>query len=377
MNRTAKISTLSRLTRFLLHLLIWSSLIAIPAVLSCLRGMPAWNFHFAVLPVSCMIVFYLNYVWLIDRYFFNKKILRFIAVNLLCIVLLSLSVHALQRLFSDMSMPQPRQEFMDRTPLPHQPRPDFINQPPFFHRSALPGMPFFLNMTLLALVISAGLAIKATTRWYNAQAAMATLEKEKSVAELQQLKSQLNPHFLFNSLNNIYALIAFDPTQAQAAVHTLGDMLRHQLYEATQERIPLRKEIDFIRNYCRIMQLRLPANVTVSLTLPDNDGDIMIAPLLFVPLVENAFKHGVSPTKPSHIAITIAVIDGCSPVCTVRNSFFPKNGEDRSGPGIGLENLRKRLDLLYPDKYQWKTGRTGNEFCSEIRIVISKIVVNG
>jgi hypothetical protein len=371
MNRTTKISTLSRLTRFLLHLLIWSSLIAMPAVLSYLRGMPAYNFHFAVLPVSCMVVFYLNYVWFIDRYFFNKKILRFIAVNVLCIVLLSLSVHILQRLFFDMSMPQPRPEFMDRAPLLHQPRPGFTDRMPLFHRSALPGMPFFLNMILLALVISAGLAIKATTRWYNAQAAMTTLEKEKSIAELQQLKSQLNPHFLFNSLNNIYALIAFDPAQAQAAVHTLGDMLRHQLYEATQEKIPLRKEIDFIRNYCRIMQLRLPANVTVSLDLPDNDGDIMIAPLLFVPLVENAFKHGVSPTKPSHIAITIAIVGGRSPVCTVRNSLFPKSGNDINKPGIGLENLRKRLDLLYPGKYRWKTGATEQDFFSEIQLMVN------
>lgn len=366
MNRTAKILTLSRLTHFLLHFLVWSSLIALPAVLSYLRGMPVYNFHFAVLPVSCMVVFYLNYGWFIDRYFFTKKTLQFIAVNVLCIVLLSLFVDILRSYFFDMPMSQPRPEFIDREPLFHQPRPEFMDRRPFFHRSGFPGMPFFLNTILLALVVSAGLAIKATTRWYNAQAAMATLEKEKSVAELQQLKSQLNPHFLFNSLNNIYALIAFDPAQAQLAVHTLGDMLRHQLYEATQEKIPLRKEVDFIRNYCRIMQLRLPSNVTVSLQLPDDDSGIMIAPLLFAPLVENAFKHGVSPSEPSHIAITIAIAGGRSPVCTVRNSAFPKSAGDRSGSGIGLENLRKRLDLLYPGKYRWKTEATAHEFITEI-----------
>ena len=368
MNRITKISTLSRLTRLLLHVLIWSSLIAMPAVLSYLRGMPAYNFHFAVLPVCCMVVFYLNYGCFIDRYFFTKKILRFIAVNVLCIVLLSLLVHVLRDFFFDMPVPQPHphSDFMDRMPLHHQPRPDFMGRMPFFHRAALPGVPFFAHTIAFVLVISAGLAIKATTRWYKAQAAMSTLEKEKSVAELQQLKSQLNPHFLFNALNNIYALITFNPAQAQLAVHTLGDMLRHQLYEATQEKIPLRKEVDFIRNYCRIMQLRLPANVTVSLELPDDDSDIMIAPLLFAPLVENAFKHGVSPSEPSRIAITIAITGGRSAVCTVRNSVFPKNAGDRSGSGIGLENLRKRLDLLYPGKYQWKTEATAHEFITEI-----------
>jgi LytS/YehU family sensor histidine kinase len=223
-----------------------------------------------------------------------------------------------------------------------------------------------VDIILLSLVASAALAIKATTRWYNAQAAMATLEKEKSVAELQQLKSQLNPHFLFNSLNNIYALIDFDPAHARQAVHTLGEMLRHQLYEATQETIPLHREVDFIRNYCHLMQLRLPKNVTLSLDFPDNDCEIAIAPLLFAPLVENAFKHGVSPSQPSHIAVAISILDGRSPVCTVRNSFFPKNSDDRSGSGIGLDNLRKRLDLLYPGKYQWKVGRMGEEFIAEI-----------
>jgi hypothetical protein len=355
MNRASKILTASHFPRSLLHFLIWSSLIAMPAVLSYLRGMPVYDLHFAVLPVSCMVIFYLNYGWFIDRYFFTKKMGWFIAVNFLCIVLLSFSVHIMHDLLFD-------------TPLR---RPEFTGweRPP--HRLLMPGgMPFFLNTLLLTLVVSAALAIKATTRWYNAQAAMATLEKEKSVAELQQLKSQLNPHFHFNALNNIYALIAFDPAQAQLAVHTLGDMLRHQLYEATQEKIPLRKEVDFIRNYCRIMQWRLPANVTLSLDLPDDDCGIMIAPLLFVPLVENAFKHGVGLSQPSHIAIAITLIDGRSPVCCVCNSFFPKDGDDRSGSGIGLENLRKRLDLLYPNKYQWKAGRTGNEFRMEITLMI-------
>jgi hypothetical protein len=358
MNRTSKILNLSHLTRFLLHVLIWSSIIAMPAVLSYLRGLPVYNFHFAVLPVGCMVIFYLNYVWLIDRYFFNKKILLFIAVNLLCMVLLSLFSHVLQGFLFDMPMPRPRPELPGRMPMPM-----------LHHRAALPGMPFFINTILFVLVVSAGLAIKATTRWYSAQAAMAMLEKEKSIAELQQLKSQLNPHFFFNSLNNIYALIAFDPAQAQMAVHTLGDMLRHQLYEATQEKIPLRQEVDFIRNYCRIMQLRLTSNVTVSLELPDNDGGIMIAPLLFVPLVENAFKHGVSSSKPSHIAISITLTGDRQPVCTVRNSFFPKHGDDGSRPGIGLKNLRKRLDLLYPGKYQWKAGATSEEFITEITLL--------
>jgi hypothetical protein len=329
-----------------------------------------------------MIIFYLNYAWLIDRYFFNRRdgfktrsLLRFVAVNLLCMVLLILSEQITRPSLSPLENGERRMEKGERTvprspvpPVPRSPVPPVIRSPFSVSRAPFPfpRAPFFANIILLSLVASAALAIKATTRWYNAQAAMATLEKEKSVAELQQLRSQLNPHFLFNSLNNIYALIDFDPAHAQQAVHTLGEMLRHQLYEATQEKIPLHKEVDFIRNYCHLMQLRLPKNVTLSLDFPDDDCEIAIAPLLFAPLVENAFKHGVSPSQPSHIAVAISILDERSPVCTVRNSFFPKSSDDRSGSGIGLDNLRKRLDLLYPGKYQWKVGRMGEEFIAEI-----------
>jgi hypothetical protein len=339
---------------------------ALPAIVSYLQGLPMRSLHFAIMPASCLIVFYLNYLWFIDRYFFTKKIPPFILINFLCVALLCLLVHSLSM-----------QHFAPDTPAPQsplagaqwRPAPAFTGSSAPAPRRVFPVMPFFLNAVLLALVVSAGVAIKATTRWYRAQASMVTLEKEKSVAALQQLKSQLNPHFLFNSLNNIYALIAFDPTQAQAAIHTFGDMLRHQLYETASERIALRGELDFIRNYCRIMQLRLPPHVALHVELPDDDAGIMIAPLLFVPLVENAFKHGLSPLRPAHISISITIHDGRRVACAVRNRVFPKNDDDRTGSGIGLDNLHRRLELLYPGKYSGAIGAVGNEFVAEISIL--------
>jgi hypothetical protein len=178
-------------------------------------------------------------------------------------------------------------------------------------------------------------------------------------------------NFLFNSLNNIYALITFDQSRAQLAMHNLSDMLRYQLYESNKSEIPLRKELEFVRDYCDLMKLRMPANVRVELDFPrsDAESDVAIAPLLFITLVENAFKHGVSPTAPSHICITIEATFG-RVRCAVRNSCFPRTGAPCSESGIGLVNLRKRLDLLYPTRYTWSTTQAEGEYFSELVIAI-------
>ena len=228
--------------------------------------------------------------------------------------------------------------------------------------------PTILSFLSQATVVGTSVAVKVTTRWYETQAKISHMEREKSAAELQQLKSQLNPHFLFNALNNIYALIAFNPQRAQLAVHNLSDMLRYLLYEATKERISLQKELEFVRDYCDLIKLRISGNVRLTLEVPDSDRGIHLAPLLFIAPIENAFKHGVSPTEPSYIHIRIEVDESHAVTCTVRNSSFPKTYTDKSGSGIGLENLRKRLRLIYPNRHRWLVKEENGEFTAQIRI---------
>lgn len=147
---------------------------------------------------------------------------------------------------------------------------------------------------LMALTVGLAVAIRMTGNWYRIEAEKQQIEKERTQAELKNLKSQLNPHFLFNTLNNIYALIPIDRTKAQFAVHSLSHMLRYVLYENNQNYIPLEKEIQFVRNYVELMELRLPDRVETTVDLPEQADGYTIAPLLFITLVENAFKHGVS-----------------------------------------------------------------------------------
>ena len=144
------------------------------------------------------------------------------------------------------------------------------------------------------------------------------------------------------------------------------------LYDNQQETVPLCKEMDFIRNYIELMRIRLSANVEVETRFdvrPDSHTEI--APLIFISLIENAFKHGISPTKPSYIRICFEE-NPREVKCEIRNSCYPKTGADKSGSGIGLEQVRKRLELTYPGRYEWKHGVStdGKEYQSLLTIHI-------
>lgn len=209
-----------------------------------------------------------------------------------------------------------------------------------------------------------------TNGWYQVEANQRELERERAEAELSNLKSQLNPHFLFNTLNNIYSLIAFSPEKAQEAVHDLSRLLRYVLYESNQSLVPIEKDLDFLRNYIELMRIRLPRHVDLQTDIEAATPGVMIAPLLFISLVENAFKHGVSNSQPSFIQITIQQA-GDTVSCSIRNSYFPKSAGDKSGSGIGLSNLEKRLSLLYPECYHFTYGKEGENYVAHL--VIHKI----
>ena len=210
-------------------------------------------------------------------------------------------------------------------------------------------------------------ALVLAFRWQHNEDARLEAEAARSDAELKNLRSQINPHFLLNTLNNIYALTAIDQTRAQDAIMQLSQLLRHILYDNQETEVALKDEIKFLESYINLMKIRLSGNVDVRFDSKVSRPDLRIAPLLAVSLVENAFKHGISPTEPSFVHISLST-DNNQFVCQIENSNHPKTEKDRSGHGVGLEQVQRRLDLSYPDNYEWEKGPSadGTKYTSKI-----------
>jgi sensor histidine kinase YesM len=324
---------------WLIHIVAWGVLLTFP-FLFVGRETEAltWRRYLGFLFVlsSYIIAFYVNYLYLVKKFLFTKQVTRFLLSNLLLISCLILVVHFLMGLF-------------------FSPKPWNIVRI------------MAIDMLGYIFIITISVAYKMTGSWYAAEAERKELERSRSEAEVKNLKSQLNPHFLFNTLNNIYSLIAISPERAQEVVHELSRLLRYVLYESGYPFVTLEKDLDFIRNYVELMRIRLPGHVKVSTSVAYTSPDLLIAPLLFITPIENAFKHGVNNSKPSFIRIEITASDK-EIDCRIQNSCFPKNEQDKSGSGIGLSNLQKRLNLIYPGKFRFSYGQKENAYYCELKL---------
>lgn len=216
--------------------------------------------------------------------------------------------------------------------------------PAFFFMS-----PLFRFLIIAALIVGLNVAIKLMFRLIREEQRVKELERQKLQSELDYLKHQINPHFFMNTLNNIHALIDIDAAKAKVTVLDLSKMMRYVLYDTEQATLPLEKELCFLTNYVDLMKLRYTDRVEIRLLFPENIPDVKVPPLLFLPFLENAFKHGVSYRHRSFIHCSVRVT-GNRLECEIANSRFD-DGNMRSENGIGLENVRKRLRLLYNDSY--------------------------
>lgn len=366
-----------RFVYLFMHIIVWAIFLFFPILMEWGSDRLNWQEYLRRLPVplSFMAVFYINYCFLIKKYLFRKQQLRtFIALNLCMILCICGGI----QIKNELTRPHGEVQKSSRIEMksrkkPYMP-PEFREREwkePHFHTRMIV---LFLFRDVLSLILTVGLAvsIKMTGRWYETEAARRETEKSKTEAELKNLKNQLNPHFLLNTLNNIYALIAFDSDKAQKAVQELSKLLRYILYENQEMYVPLSKETEFIRNYIELMKIRLNNNVTVETSFNLIPGsNTMIASLLFISLIENAFKHGTSATEKSFIHITIDERKDNTVICKIENSYHPKNDMDKSGSGIGLEQVRKRLELLYPGQYIWQQDISDDKRIYESTLVIS------
>ena len=352
-----------------INVLVWVIILCFPFLIATHDGDLVRLEKYVIyswIPLMFMLVFYFNYYYLIDKLIFEKRRWwLFLLCNGVMIIIVASCSHILQEFYLTRIIPDAAR--------PHEK----IALATYIIRDGL----------VLMLVVGLSVALKMVMAWQQQDRERARLEAEKRDAELANLHSQLNPHFLFNSLNNIYGLTLSDGEKAREAIHSLSAILRYILYTG-EEFVPLDRELDFIRGYIDLARLRTSGEMSVEVSLPSNGVGISIAPLMFMTLIENGFKHGISPDKPSFVRITIAIdqsgtgdkshhakgLDTARPTvtCIVENSDFPKTDADRSGSGIGVGNLSRRLALLYPESHTLAFERNNGVHTATLKIVLEE-----
>lgn len=205
---------------------------------------------------------------------------------------------------------------------------------------------------LFLFMIGANLGVKQYFKSQEDRKQYEDLKKASLEQELEYLKYQINPHFFMNTLNNIHALVDIDPDRAKTSVVELSKLMRYLLYEGIQERIDLHRGIDFLEHYFSLMRMRYTDKVKIIFSVPPEIPNVQIPPLLMVPFVENAFKHGVSYQNQSFVNVNISTDDDNMLHFACSNS---KNGGQQERGGVGLANVRKRLDLIYGQRYRLTT----------------------
>lgn len=326
-----------------LHLLVWLVLFFLPAAFS-FGAETDWSGvfrHFWLQLIFLAAIFYINYFVLVKWLFDDKKMWFFVTNAILLLTL----IYFKNQIFEWSEPPRPR--------MPGRRPPE--------------GIRYFFDFLIYLIPVAFSIAINAGKKMQKAEEMKIEADNIKLQSELQHLKYQLQPHFFFNALNNIYSLIDFAPEKAKQSVHSLSKLMRHFLYKSEAATISISDEIDFLNKYIELMALRLNDKTKVYTNFPKEVPNLQVASLLFISIVENAFKHGVSATQPSDINFKME-IDGDEILFTASNSNFPKTDSDKSGSGIGVDNLKKRLNLLYPDKHEFHSCQNDGMYIAEVKL---------
>jgi two-component system, LytTR family, sensor kinase len=368
----------------LLHILAWTILVGFPIYI-----INRWNISADYIWISYInifingFIFYINYFVLIPKFFFSANQYRYYVSALLLIACFYFVSDTSNKLVFNYASSQRTTELVDNNPRDYHNHSDslynrpaiargdsFTNRPPARRPSVQPGLrrpPFrqmhFFNYALSAFVITFfSLGLRVLARNTLIEKRQKELEKEKLNSELAFLKNQISPHFFFNTLNNIYSLISINTEDSQKAVLQLSRMMRYLLYESEHREIELSNEIEFMNNYIDLMRLRMSDKVKLDITFPSEFENIMIPPLLFIPIIENAFKHGVSYREKSFIKIRMEISKESITFNCSNSIVKPVDERAAEHSGIGLENIKKRLNLLFPVKHEFKIDKTDSAF---------------
>ncbi|WP_220429228.1 sensor histidine kinase [Tenuifilum thalassicum] len=312
-----------------------------------------WMYNYYYQLAFMIVAFYGNYLFIVPRFFFSKrKVYFFLALFLFVSLLLVIS----QYLYEYFQLEDFRPDRFSNV----------ITQVRAKNRFGL--HPKLIDNFLLLLIVigfSSGMAITQQLRLNEAK--QKEIEKARVDSELAFLRNQISPHFFFNALNNIYGLIAIDSDKAQKAVEKLSGLMRYLIYDSNIEVVDLKKEFDFTLRYIELMQQRLSSKVKLDIDISKEVPDGQIPPLLFLPFIENAFKHGISYRENSFISIALKV-DSENVIFSCSNSIPSRNEQKSVKGGLGIENIKKRLALIFRNSY--KLDITQNDKVFSVLLVV-------
>lgn len=394
-----------------LHIVVWTCFLFFPFFIYRIKIQHPWFFAREIVDNLFLIgLFYLNFYVLIPRFFTLKKIVYYLSFVVVTLVFIIMQQAVTEYVFwkTFVSQETVMSSNRDREPGFAPPPPAFVryhllesrmqskadqegNAPLYAAATLNDSMGFrkreFINarqelsfvdyilfpeilrksvFAALLMLFMSGF-IKIAQEWFKSEQQREVLKVENLNAELKFLKSQINPHFLFNCLNTIYSLAHKHSAQTEHAIVKLSTIMRYMIYDSNEDKVQLQQELQYLEDYIDIQRLRMPDDIVVDYAVQGNPAGLKIEPMLLVPFVENAFKHGISYAEPSFIAIALA-IERNQVRLVVENSRFRQRVAEKGG--IGLQNVRKRLELLYTGDHDLEITESENQFIVDLKIVL-------
>jgi hypothetical protein len=343
--------------QIIIHIAAWACFLLLPLVFSPRPREHEFNLFtdhyfstFFFVNVGIIIAFYyLNTLLLIPKLLDNKKFVAYTLLVLGLMIFYGFVPRIYHGMFGSLQAP---------SAIPRPPR----------TRTFPLLAPFNIALFLLVFVFSTG--IKVINQWLKSEQRTKEIANEKLQTELSFLKAQINPHFLFNTLNNIYALASSQSEQTAPAVMKLSSIMRYVLTEARSDLVPLEREILFTSHYIELQKMRLTDKTRIEFTISGEPFGRQIAPLLLLPFVENAFKYGISTRECSPIRILLEIREEALLFSVSNHKHYNSTLRMTENTGIGISNTRRRLDLLYPEKYDLDINDQPHEFSVHLNIPV-------
>lgn len=293
-----------------------------------------------------MLIAYLNYFYFLPRFLIHKKVWQYLLEFLIPFaILITLRIH-LQRFLID----------------------GYSFKRHFFYSTF-----FVVETIIITLFITFFIAmVRFAADWFELAAKQKEMQNQQLTAELNFLKAQINPHFLFNTLNNLYYLAYTQSSNTTEVIAKLSQMMRYMIYDSNYQQVPLTKEIEYMQNYISLERLRLNDQIPIKFDIEGTTEGVLITPLILITFLENAFKHGVSNNSPGAWVNIKIKLQGKECIYSVENSKITSakpEAEEKSG--IGLQNVRRRLELSYPEKYILAMEDKPDRYIVQLNITLS------